>query len=227
MNGKAPRTASQALANGGDCTEFAYITVALLKEAKVPSGAMIVHFDSAPPKMKHMVPYAKLDDKKVIIDLQAGKLGETGKGKYTVEKELTLDEAAMMYYREMGDYHIGKKEWAEAAKALEKAVSIYDKDAYSNYNLAVCYQQTGDMDNANKHMKKAAELDPKYSASKARGSYNAEIQAADAALQSGDFAGCVAHYQNALDSGEKLTAQDKAIIDENVAECQSHIPASK
>jgi tetratricopeptide (TPR) repeat protein len=185
---------------------------------------MIVHFDKSPAKMKHMVPYATLGGKKVVIDLQTGTLGHTGRGAYKVEKELTLDEAAMMYYREFGDYYLQKKDYSNAIKSYEKALSIYGNDSYVYYNLAVCYQQTINMDKANAYMKKAAELDPKRPVQKARMSYNAELAAAGKAFDNGDYEACVAHYKNALDSGETMSAEDRAAINENKDLCQGQIP---
>lgn len=222
--GRPPRTAAETLDKGGDCTELATLVVALLKELKVPGGAMVVHFDNAPAKIDHMVPYAQIGNKKVIIDLQASELGATQQGQYQTLMTLTYDEAAAMYHREWGDYLRSRKERQEAIVAYTMALSIYEKDAYVHQNLSVLYEHFGDMETAAKHLRRAAELDPKrYRRQKKRANYNEELQRGDRALREERWEDCAEHFKNALESGEKIRPQEKKIIKSYIDHCNRKI----
>ena len=222
--GRPPRTAAETLDKGGDCTELATLVVALLKELKVPGGAMVVHFENAPAKVDHMVPYAHIGDKKVIVDLQASKLGATQQGQYKTLMTLTYDEAAAMYHREWGDYLRNRKKMKEAIIAYTMALSIYERDAYVHQNLAFLYEHFGDMQTAAKHLKRAAELDPKgYRKQKKRANYNQELQRGDQALKEGRWRDCAEHFENALEAGESLKPQEKKIIQSYIDHCNRKI----
>lgn len=210
--GRPPRTAAETLDKGGDCTELATLVIPLLREMKVPGGALVVHFKNAPAKVDHMVPYALIDGKKVIIDLQSDRLGATQQGKYTVLMTLSYDEAASMYHREWGDHLRDEGKRRVAIRAYRRALEIYEKDAYVHQNLGILYERSGNMKPAAKHLRRAAQLDPRYKKHQKRGTYNEELQKGEQALRERRWADCVEHFQNALDSGEKLREQEIKVI---------------
>ena len=166
---RAPRTASETLDDGGDCTDLANLAISALKEAGVNVRAMIVHFSSAPADTDHMVPYI-LDGDKVIIDLQTGKLGATAQGRYTVVMDLSSDQAREMYHREWAEYLLEKGKTKDAIGAFERSLGSYEADAHVHQNLGIAYEKAGDMAKSSKHFKRAAELDPRYSKDEKRGS---------------------------------------------------------
>ena len=222
--GRPPRTAAETLDKGGDCTELATLVVALLKELKIPGGALVVHFENAPAKVDHMVPYAQIGDKKVIIDLQTSELGTTQQGQYATVMTLTYDQAAAMYHREWGDYLRDRGKRRDAMIAYTMALSIYEKDAYVHQNLGVIYEHFGGMETAAKHLKRAAQLDPKgYKKHQKRGTYNEELQRGNQALRERRWEDCVKHFQNALGSGEKLKQQERQIIQSYIDHCDKKV----
>lgn len=221
MEGKMPRVASEVLKLGGDCTDLAVLAISLLKEAKVPGGAFVVHFEKAPGDFEHMVPYVILDGEKVIFDLQAGKLGQSGKGRYELRMDLTYDEATAIYFQEAGDYYLGKKMNAEAIAAYSASLGIYEPNAYVHNNISTRYGRVGDDKNAMKHMKRAAELDKRYAKKTVKKlGYDAELAAGDAAYSDKKWAECAQHYQAALDSGERISETDRATIQGNLDYCK-------
>jgi len=219
-SGRPPRSATETIDKGGDCTEFATLVVSVLKESGTKGGAKVVHFTSAPEDTDHMVPYVKDGERKIIIDLQAKTLGSTAQGKYSVVMELTLDQAAEMYHREWGDDLRDKGKKQEAIKAYETALKVYDGDAYVHQNLGILYEKTGDMANSAKQFKRATELDSKYAKDQKRGSYNEELQAGEKAFNSKKWAECARHFQNAIDSGENINGEEKSIIESNRDACK-------
>jgi tetratricopeptide (TPR) repeat protein len=217
---RAPRTASETLDDGGDCTELATVVISTLKEAGAKGRAMVVHFPNAPADEDHMVPYVMDGKKKVVIDLQAGKLGATAQGKPALIMDLTFDQATEMYHREWGDDLRDKGKTQDAIKAYEAALRFYGDDAYVHQNLGILYEKAGDMAKASKHFKKAAELDPKYAKDEKRGTYNEEMQAGETAYNAKKWAECVRHFKNALDSGEKLAPDERKTIESYRDACQ-------
>ncbi len=216
---RAPRTASETLDDGGDCTELATVVISILKEAGAKGRAMVVHFPNAPADEDHMVPYVMDGKRKVVIDLQAGKLGTTAQGKPTLIMDLTFDQAAEMYHREWGDDLRDNGKPQEAIKAYETALRFYGDDAYVHQNLGILYEKAGDMAKSSKHFKKAAELDPKYAKEEKRGTYNEELQAGETAYNTKKWAECARHFQNALNSGEKLAPDERSAIESNRDAC--------
>jgi tetratricopeptide (TPR) repeat protein len=214
MLGKTPRTAAEALAKGGDCTELANVAIAMMEDMGVPGGALIVHFKGTAADELHMIPYAKLDGKRVIIDLQTPKLGTTAEGGYTVVMSLTYAQSQAMYHREWGDYFKNKGQTKQAIKAYERSLEIHEKDAYVHYNLSVLHGRSGNKEKGIKHLKRAAELAPKRykSKQKSRGSYNEELRKGEKAYRAGKWVECAMHFQNALDAGEKLKAKERRVI---------------
>ncbi|MDD5172277.1 MAG: tetratricopeptide repeat protein, partial [Candidatus ainarchaeum sp.] len=221
MAGKPPRTAMEVFEKGGDCTDLTNLVIGILKVEAIPGGALVAHFKGDSAGLEHMVPYAELDGKKVIIDLQTSELGKTQQGKYDVVLTLNYEQAASMYHREYGDYFKDQGKDSEAMVAYNRAVEIFDGDPYVHQNLGVLYEKNGDMESAARHFKKAAELDPKYSKDQKRGSYNEELQAGQEAYDKKDWEGCITHFKNALDSGEKLSKQEKGVIESYVDACES------
>jgi len=222
MTGKAPRTAAGVLESGGDCTDLTNLAIAIMKNQGIPGGAVIVHFRGDPAGLEHMVPYAKLDGEKVIVDLQTAELGDTQKGNYDIVLVLDFAQAASMYHREYGDYLRDQGKGVEAITAYKRAVEIFDGDAYVHQNLGVLYEKNGDMESAARHLKRAAELDPRYSTDSKRGSYNEELQAGEEAYKNKDWKGCVEHFKNALNSGEKLSKDEKKAIQSYVDVCDKN-----
>jgi tetratricopeptide (TPR) repeat protein len=221
MAGRAPRTAEDAIAQGGDCTELASIVIAVLRAHGVPGGALVVHFNGRPDSEEHMIPYAMVNGRRIIVDLQAATLGQVVLGGYTIRLTLTLDQAAEMYHREMGDYYRDSGQAAQARAAYERALAIFEGDAYVHRSLGVLYEQARNMQLASRHLARAAELDPaRYgSRERRRGSYNEELQAAEQAATAGRWAECAEHLQAALDSGEPISPEDRRIIEQNRDAC--------
>lgn len=211
--GRAPRTAAEAYEQGGDCTELANIVIALLKEMSIDGGAQVVHFNSAPAEVYHMIPYAQVGSERVVVDLQAASLGSTASGAYSTILTLNYNEAAYMYHAEQGDYLMAAGRNQEAIAAYGRAIEICDRDAYVHHNLGILYEGTGDMQAAARHHGRAAELAPeRYRREAARGTYNEELQAGQQAAEQREWADCVRHLQNALDSGERLVPEERQMI---------------
>jgi hypothetical protein len=221
MAGRQPRTAPEALANGGDCTDLATFAVPILRAKGISGGVLVVHFASAPAGVEHMVPYVTLNGRETIVDLQAGSLGQTAQGTYTVVMRLTYGQAAEMYHREMGDYYRDHAQPDQAMASYYRALSAFDGDAYVHQNLGILLERAGRMDDANSHYQRAAQIDPAhYRRDQARGSYNQELQAAQQAMDRSDWTGCVTHLQNALDSGERISDSDRQTIQGNLSACR-------
>ncbi len=221
-NKRPPRTVDEALEKGGDCTEFALVALASLKELGIKSGAMLVKFEGS--KDAHMFAYALVDGKKIFIDPQAKASGKLMKDKkYKVKADLTPEQATSMYYREMGDYHSKKGKTDEAIKSFEKAVALNAKDAYSYHSLGVLYEKKGDMKKSGECHKKAAELEPDnelYQKNVKTVDINKELQLAEEAIGKEDWPACIKHYENVLNSGAKLTKKQKANIEYNLGLCK-------
>jgi hypothetical protein len=219
--GRPPRTAQEALSQGGDCTDVANIVIALLREMGVPGGALMVHFNSAPADTFHMVPYAQLGDRRVIIDLQSDRLGQTAQGRYTTVLTFTFDQAASMYHSEWGGYLLRNGRNQDAIGAYERAVEIFDGDAHVHHNLGVLYEAAGNMQLASRHYTRAAQLNPtRYGRQQTRGDYNLELQRGETAYREGRWSECAQHFQNALDSGESLTADERQVIEQYRDACR-------
>jgi tetratricopeptide (TPR) repeat protein len=227
MSGQQPRTASQALANGGDCTDLAALAIPILREAGVPGGAMVVHFESAPAGVEHMVPYVELDGRRVIFDLQAGTMGDTAQGRYTRVLEMTYAQAESMYHREMGDYYRDQSRPDEAIRAYGRALELFDRDAYVHQNLGILYERAGSMEASARHLRRAAELDSRYRRDQTRGDYNTELRAGERAASESRWADCIRHLQNALASGERLRSEERTQIQSVIDQCRSRQGASQ
>lgn len=225
MAGKAPRTASEAVMEGGDCTDLNNIAIALLDKLNVPGGALVIHFKGDKESLNHMVAYVELDGKRVIVDLQAAELGQTFQGKYDVILTLTYDQAAYMYHREYGDYLRDKGKSDEAITAYERALELFEGDAYVHQNLGMLYGRRGDIAKASQHLDRAAELDPRFATDKKIGDYNEEIDEGQRAYDESRWADCVTHLKNALkaakDAGMKLSKGDRDNIQAHIDACAS------
>ena len=226
MSGRAPRTASETLSSGGDCTDLANIVIALFRNLGIPGGAMLVHFDTAPASVDHLVPYAELGGRRVIVDLQVSTLGQTAQGNYREVLRVTLDQAAWMYHREMGDYLRDAGRSTEALAAYRRALEIYDGDAYAHQNAGVLYQRAGDTAAASRHLARAAQLDPAYRTDAVRARYNEELQAGQRAFGEQRWTDCVTHFQAALSSGEAISAQERRTIETNIESCRHNAQVS-
>lgn len=217
---RAPRTASETMAQGGDCTDLAGVVIPILENRSIPGGALIVHFDGDPQDMLHMVPYANIGGD-MIIDLQSPTLGNTASGSYTVVHRLTYAEARYMYHVEMGDYQSQQGRRSEAIAAYRRAIAIYNDDAYVHHNIGTLLEQEGSMSDARTHLDRAAQLNPsRYGAAQARGSYNDELRLAQEAYGQQRWADCVQHFRNALASGETISAEERSTIEANIGVCE-------
>ncbi|MBU0532794.1 tetratricopeptide repeat protein [Candidatus Micrarchaeota archaeon] len=213
MSGRPPRTAIETLEDGGDCTDLANIVVAILQEMNIPGGVLVVHFGSAPAGIHHMIPYAQIGNERVIIDLQSSRLGETADGGYSTIMTLSYSQAASVYHSEWGDYFRDQGRTTDAITAYERSLAIYES-AYAHQNLGILYESQGDMEQASSHFRRAVELDPQYRRDVTRGSYNEELQQGERAYREGRWDDCVRHFQNALDSGERISADERATIEQ-------------
>lgn len=211
--GRPPRTAAEAIGDGGDCTDFAFLVITLLSEQGIACGGKVVHFKGDPAGTDHMVPFAVVDGKEIIIDLQAKRLGETIGGEHAVLLTYTPKQAAAMYHREYGDYLRDQGKVGGAGVAYVRSLSFYADDPYVYQNLGTIYEKRGDMAKAREYFGKAAALDPSKSRvnDARRGSYNDELAALGAAYDKADFCGCVQHADNALATGEARKADSTAI----------------
>ncbi|MFH0884412.1 MAG: tetratricopeptide repeat protein [Candidatus Micrarchaeota archaeon] len=226
MAGRAPRTAAEALASGGDCTDLANIVIALFRELRIPGGAYVLHFNSAPENVDHMVPYVQIGRRRIIVDLQTSRLGDTAQGEYTELHRLSLDQASFMYHREQGDYYRDRGQSAEALAAYRRAAELFNRDGYTYQNIGILLERRGDMRGAAQVFRRAAELDSRYRSDRTRGTYNHELQAAQEAFGRQDWQGCVTHFRNALASGEALSQADRQTLERNAAACQANTAAS-
>jgi hypothetical protein len=220
MAGQMPRTASETYARGGDCTDLALIVIALFREAGIPGGALVLHFEGAPENVDHMVPYAMIGGRRIIVDLQTSTLGQTAQGRYTELFRLTYDQAAFMFHREAGDYFRDQHQDAQAVSAYRRAIELFNGDGYTYQNLGVLLERAGDMQGSAQALRRAGELDQRYRRDSTRGSYNQELQAAQQAAGQRDWAGCITHFRAALSSGESLSATDRQAIEGNIAACE-------
>ncbi|MFN7991283.1 MAG: tetratricopeptide repeat protein [Candidatus Micrarchaeia archaeon] len=228
MSGQPPRTAGEALASGGDCTDLANIVIALFREANIAGGAMVVHFNSAPANTDHMVPYFQSGSDRIIVDLQAATLGQTAQGTYRTIMAMTFAQAASMYHREMGDYLRDQGRAADARTSYQRATEIFDGDAYAHQNLGILLERSGEMESASVHFRRAAEIDPSYRRDASRGDANAALQVynrsldeAERAYREGRYADCVRHFRSALSSGAPIPDADRASIQRNISVCES------
>jgi len=224
MAGNAPRTASEAIAQGGDCTDLANIVIAVMRANHIDGGALVVHFNSAPEGLVHMVPFVTLGGNRILVDLQAASLGQTGQGAYTEILAYTLDEAAAMYHREMGDFNRDQGRAQEARASYEASLAIFERDPYVHQNLGILLEQSGDIAGASTHFSRASALDPRYARDASRGGYNSELAAAQQAADAGRWSECVAHLRNALASGVPDAAQRRQ-IEENIGVCEGNAAA--
>jgi tetratricopeptide (TPR) repeat protein len=219
MKGFPPRTGAEALAKGGDCTDLANIPIPLLRKMKVSGGAMVVHFKGAPADEDHMVAYVNQGGKKIIVDVQTKSLGSTAQGEYTIMLTLTYDQSAFMYHREWGDYLRSKGRNKEAIRAYERALRIFEGDAYCHQHLGELYEDQGNKVKGTKHWKRAAELDPRYNKHGGRASYNDYVRLGVEAYKARRFADCAKHFKAALGSAEEKSAVEKASLRKNVDIC--------
>jgi tetratricopeptide (TPR) repeat protein len=220
MSGRPPRTASEALSQGGDCTDLANIVIALFRQAGIPGGALVLHFDNAPANVDHMVAYAEIDGRRIIVDLQTSTLGQTAQGRYTELLRLTYDQAAFMYHREQGEYYANRGQRDQAIASYRRAIEIFDGDGYVHQNLGILLEQAGDMQGASGRFRRAAELDPRYTGDRTRGTYNQELQAGESAFRARRWREAEGHFLNALTSGETITDQERRTIERNIAACR-------
>jgi tetratricopeptide (TPR) repeat protein len=221
---RPPRTIDETLEEGGDCTEFALVVLASLKELGIEGGAMVVHFEGSNALTDHIFAYASVGGKKIIIDPQAKAVGKLLKNKkYKLLMDVTPEQATAMYYRETGEYLSKKGKTDEAIKNFEKATELNPRDAYSHHMLGILYEQKGNKKKAEEHHTKAAELQPDnkvYQKNVKAVDINKELQLAQEAIDKEDWDGCIEHYENVLNSGVKLSKKQKEAIKYNLDLCK-------
>ncbi len=219
---RAPRDVDSTLEKGGDCTEFAFVIISALKQLGIKGGALIIHFEGSEKEKDHLVAYALINNKKIYIDPQADGLGKT-KGKYAVLMELTFEEAEGIYYRELGNHLRLKGMLDDAIVAFEKAVKFNPKDAYCHNALGNLYEKKGAAKRAREHYELAAEYDPNnktYQKNRTVSIYNEELKAAYEAFEKGDYKSAKEHFENALNSGEKLSEKERKALKNNISACE-------
>ncbi|NYZ74317.1 tetratricopeptide repeat protein [Candidatus Micrarchaeota archaeon] len=221
--GKQPRTAVEALEKGGDCSDLTNLVIGVLKTAGVPGGAFVVHFKVDPPDLLHMIAYAEIEGKKVIIDPQATELGRTTKGKYELLFDVDYDQARAFYHREYGDYFARNDRKADAIKAYERAVELFDGDPNVHYNLGLLYGKSGDDAKASQHLKRAEQLNPGYAVNKKITDFNTAVEEGIKAIQEGRWADCIFYMKAALrlsaEASIPLPNKQKEAMEENVKAC--------
>ncbi len=221
---RAPRNVDETLEKGGDCTEFALVVLAALKQLGIEGGALVVHFEKSPETKEHMFAYAKSGDEKIIIDPQAAGAGKMMKSeKYAVKMDLTPKQATGMYYRETGEHLMKKGKTDDAIKSFEQALEINPQDAYCHHMLGILYEKKGEKKKADEHHAKAAELDPENSVYKKNVKVvdiNKELQLAQEAINKEDWDACIKHYENVLNSGVELPKKQKDPIENNLKACR-------
>jgi tetratricopeptide (TPR) repeat protein len=187
----------------------------------------VLHFEGAPENVDHMVPYFQMGRRRIIVDLQTSRLGDTAQGEYSEIHRLTYEQAAFMYHREQGDYYRDQGMSTEALAAYRRAIELYNRDGYTYQNIGILLERSGDMRNAAQAFARAAELDSRFRGDRTRGTFNHELQAAQEAYERSDWEGCVRHFQNALASGEALNQADRQRIEVNIGRCQANARATR
>jgi len=165
------------------------------------------------------VPYAQLGDRRLIIDLQASSLGATQQGRYTTLLTLTYAQSAEMYHREWGDYLNSQGRSSDAIRAYTRALQVYEADAYVHQHLSVLHQRAGNTEAAARHGRRAGELDPRYRSHSTRGTYNQEVEAGTRAFEQQRWSDCAQHFRNALSSGERISADERRMLEHNIGLC--------
>ncbi|MEM4359595.1 MAG: hypothetical protein QXT45_03630 [Candidatus Bilamarchaeaceae archaeon] len=203
---RPPRTVDEALKNGGDCTELAFVVISAAEILGLEAGGALVHLNNAPAHIDHFVAYVVLDGKKIFIDPQAEKIGAVGsEEKYVVLHDVPSKSTRWMYYREFGNYYLTKKKYELAAKFFKKALDFYDKDAYVYHGLGTSYEYLEDVKNALAVHKKAYELEPqnkKYEKNARIAEFNYEMEIGVECYNSGDRKEAKKHFERAIKIGE-------------------------
>jgi len=143
-------TASETLVVGGDCSDLSNLTIATIKAmnhlgAKIEGGAFILQLENFPPDTFHMVPYVEQNGKRIILDLQAARLGETAPGKYKIVQTFpSFDEAASLYHSEWGDYFKRQGQRDRTIAAYTRAIQIYG--GYPTYHDSLARAQLSKLD---------------------------------------------------------------------------------
>ncbi len=221
MSGQPPRTAQEAFASGGDCTDLANALVPMLEQIGITGGALIVHFSSAPEGVFHMVPYVNIGGRETLVDLQSSTFGATADGTYTVVHRLTYAQARYTYHVEQGDYHREAGRTQPAIDAYRRALQIYDNDAFVHHNLSVLLERSGDTTGGAAHSRRAAEIDPsRYGQAEARGTYNEEIRQAYEAYEQQRWTDCARHFRAALAAGEQIDPTERQTITDSIGVCE-------
>ncbi|MDD5340299.1 MAG: tetratricopeptide repeat protein [Candidatus ainarchaeum sp.] len=224
-----PNTAAETLDKGGDCTEFAYVVLAVINAmntmgAGIQADASVVHFRDSPPDKDHMIVSVMMKGKRTVIDLQSDAFGKTAKGQYDVLLRFTPEMAAAVYHREYGDYLRDAGNPSVAMLAYLRAAEIFDGDAYVQQNLGILYEKIGRPEAAREYFERANELAPgRYAKDVARGDYNTELKLGEDAYNNGDWAGGKEHFTNALRLGTRLKHGDSAVINEYITDCEARL----
>ena len=223
--GRPPKTAVETVKSGGECTEFAYVVLAVInamnaRGAKITADAQVVHFHCSPADEEHMFVRVDIEGRKVIIDPQASGFGQTKEGGYDVVRTFSPASAAAMYHRGYGDYLRDRGDGRNAMAAYERSLGVYAGDPYVRQNLGILYEKAGRMADARVQYDAAESLAPgRYAKDKARGNYNGELKAGDDDYKGGDWAGCVSHFTRALQLGRGLTHDDSLSIEGYIDDC--------
>jgi tetratricopeptide (TPR) repeat protein len=233
---RAPGTAEQTLSNGGDCTEFAFVAISAMQQLGIPGGAKIVHFRGRPNNITHLVAFANVSGQEVILDPQAGSLGSFAAPIDRTINTITFSQAAGIYHREYGNYFSQAGRHGEAARAFERAITLYPEDAYSHHKLAISYERLGRNSDAAQHHRLALQYDPQnpvYQQNvqgadvtellrQGQAAYNAGFDARAAGNQSEadqQFGQCIRIFEQVLSSGD-ANAQEQGFARQHLDECR-------
>lgn len=229
--GRPPRTAAEAVEKGGDCTEFASVVLSAIgamndRGAGIRAEALIVHFGGSPENMQHMIVRVEIDGKMTIVDLQSGALGTTKKGRYDVILRLPPEQAATIYFQELGDYLSDGNAADAAIAAYRRAVEMCPANAEANRALAAKYERRRDWGNALSHYRAAAAADPACAKDTARARYYLEYGAGEAAAEAGRWTECAACFRRARGMLElhpfpaEAGASERAAVEQNIGVCE-------
>ncbi len=239
---RPPRTAEETLAQGGDCSEMAFVMLACATQLGIPCRARLLHFQGDPPYQEHLVAQFQLGGTWTDCDPQAASLGAPSR---PVEREIaqsTPAQAQGYYHREWGNYFARARSSGNAITAFERALALNPDDAYCHHRLAGLLERRGspgDMAEAARHDAEAARLDPgnpQYQRVAVTADFNTslrrgqeEYQAGFSARQGGDteaadehFEQCISHFEAALahPRGQALDAAGRAQIERFLGECR-------
>jgi len=142
---RPPRTASETLAKGGQCDDLALLWIAVANKAGIPGGVKVVHFKDSPAELEHMIVYAVVDGKKVLVDLQVNRTGKTKNSNYDEKSDTPSEQALWVYHQKWADFCRSKEDRACAEREYIISLNINPNNPYALTHLwVVVYQDRFD-----------------------------------------------------------------------------------